>query len=98
MSSAAAPTAGSTPCCWRSPPSGTASKVGTGRRSASGRRWGQDQPPPRARAAWPVGHSDRVLPPLTRKDTDENGEEVEERFFVLRSYTVFNLDQVAGPR
>lgn len=33
----------------------------------------------------------------TKKDTDENGEEVEEKFFVLRTYTVFNLDQVSGP-
>src|SRR5579884_1962860 len=35
--------------------------------------------------------------PVTKKDTDENGEEVEEKFFVLRTYTVFNLDQVTGP-
>jgi len=35
--------------------------------------------------------------PVTKKDTDENGEEVEDKFLVLRTYTVFNLDQVTGP-
>lgn len=35
--------------------------------------------------------------PVTKKDTGENGEEVEDKFFVLRTYTVFNLDQVNGP-
>lgn len=35
--------------------------------------------------------------PITRAEIDEDGEEMEEKFFVLRSFVVFNLDQVEGP-
>ncbi len=35
--------------------------------------------------------------PITKKDTDKNGEEIEDRFFLMRTYTVFNVDQVEGP-
>jgi antirestriction protein ArdC len=35
--------------------------------------------------------------PVTKAEIDEDGEEVEEKFWVLRTYTVFNLDQVDGP-
>jgi antirestriction protein ArdC len=35
--------------------------------------------------------------PVTKTEIDEDGEEVEEKFWVLRTYTVFNLDQVDGP-
>jgi antirestriction protein ArdC len=34
--------------------------------------------------------------PITKTETDEDGEETNERFFVLRQYCVFNADQVAG--
>lgn len=35
--------------------------------------------------------------PITKKEIDANGEETEDRFFVLKNYTVFNADQVEGP-
>ena len=35
--------------------------------------------------------------PVTKRGTGEDGEETEGRFFVLRNFTVFNLDQVSGP-
>lgn len=35
--------------------------------------------------------------PVTKKSTTDAGEETEDRFWVLRTYTVFNLDQVDGP-
>lgn len=35
--------------------------------------------------------------PVVRKDTNEGGEETEDKFFVLRTFTVFNVDQVDGP-
>jgi antirestriction protein ArdC len=35
--------------------------------------------------------------PVTKTKIDDDGEEVEDRFFVLRTYTVFNVDQVEGP-
>lgn len=35
--------------------------------------------------------------PITETDRDENGEVVEDKFFMLRTFTVFNLDQVEGP-
>ncbi len=35
--------------------------------------------------------------PVSKKTTAETGEECEDKFFVLRTYTVFNLDQVDGP-
>ncbi len=35
--------------------------------------------------------------PVTKKTTDDTGEEAEDKFWVLRTYTVFNLDQVDGP-
>lgn len=35
--------------------------------------------------------------PITKKDTDQDGNETEDRFFVLKCYCVFNLDQVDGP-
>lgn len=34
--------------------------------------------------------------PITKRQIDANGEETEDRFFVLKSYTVFNVDQVEG--
>lgn len=35
--------------------------------------------------------------PISKRTTAETGEECEDKFFVLRTYTVFNLDQVDGP-
>jgi antirestriction protein ArdC len=35
--------------------------------------------------------------PVTKKGTDDSGEETEDKFWVLRTYTVFNLDQADGP-
>ncbi len=35
--------------------------------------------------------------PVVKKDTDQNGDEIEDKFFVMRQYTVFNVDQVEGP-
>lgn len=35
--------------------------------------------------------------PVSKKTTGDSGEETEDKFFVLRTYTVFNLDQVEGP-
>ena len=35
--------------------------------------------------------------PVTKKGTADTGEETEDKFFVMRTYTVFNLDQVEGP-
>ena len=35
--------------------------------------------------------------PITKSRIDDDGEEVEDRFFVLRTYTVFNVQQVEGP-
>lgn len=35
--------------------------------------------------------------PVTKKGTADNGEETEDKFWVMRTYTVFNLDQVDGP-
>lgn len=35
--------------------------------------------------------------PVSKKTTADTGEECEGKFFVLRTYTVFNLDQVDGP-
>ena len=35
--------------------------------------------------------------PVTKKTTDATGEEAEDKFWVLRTYTVFNFDQVDGP-
>jgi len=34
--------------------------------------------------------------PVTKTETAPNGEETEEKFWILRSYTVFNIDQVEG--
>lgn len=34
--------------------------------------------------------------PVVKTVTDDNGEEDEEKFFILRTYSVFNLDQVQG--
>jgi len=34
--------------------------------------------------------------PITKTETDANGEEQEETFFLLKTYTVFNVDQVEG--
>ncbi len=34
--------------------------------------------------------------PVTKTDRDENGDETEDRFFVLRMYTIFNADQTEG--
>lgn len=36
--------------------------------------------------------------PVTKTETAPNGEETESNFWILRSYTVFNIDQVAGKR
>jgi len=33
---------------------------------------------------------------VTKTDTDDDGEETEERFFILKQYCVFNADQVSG--
>jgi len=35
--------------------------------------------------------------PIERMDTDDAGEEVENKFFVMRTYSLFNIDQVEGP-
>ncbi|QGJ68657.1 DUF1738 domain-containing protein [Planctomycetales bacterium 10988] len=35
--------------------------------------------------------------PVTKSKTDSDGTESEDKYWVLRSYTVFNLDQVEGP-
>jgi antirestriction protein ArdC len=35
--------------------------------------------------------------PVTKTQIRDNGEEFEDKFFVLRTYTVFNLEQVSGP-
>jgi antirestriction protein ArdC len=35
--------------------------------------------------------------PVTKTQIRDNGEEFEDKFFILRAYTVFNLDQVSGP-
>lgn len=45
----------------------------------------------------PWGTSIVFCRPVTKKSTDDSGEETEDKFFVLRSYVVFNLDQVDGP-
>lgn len=34
--------------------------------------------------------------PITKTKTDKHGEEVEDKFFMLKQYTVFNIDQVEG--
>lgn len=34
--------------------------------------------------------------PVTKSETTPNGEETESKFWILRSYTVFNIDQVEG--
>jgi antirestriction protein ArdC len=34
--------------------------------------------------------------PITKKQQNENGEDEEDKFYVLRLYTVFNVDQVTG--
>ena len=34
--------------------------------------------------------------PITKTKLDDKGEEVEEKFVILRTYTVFNIDQVEG--
>ncbi|TWU08882.1 DNA primase TraC [Symmachiella macrocystis] len=34
--------------------------------------------------------------PITKTKTDTHGDEVEEKFFILKQYTVFNIDQVEG--
>ena len=36
--------------------------------------------------------------PVTKAVTNERGEDEEDRFFVMRAYTVFNVDQVEGDR
>jgi len=36
--------------------------------------------------------------PITKTSKDDTGQEEEDRFFVLKSYTVFNVDQVEGER
>lgn len=36
--------------------------------------------------------------PITKTVTSHDGEDEEDRFFVMRSYTVFNVDQVEGDR
>lgn len=36
--------------------------------------------------------------PITKTVTNHDGEDEEDRFFVMRSYTVFNVDQVEGDR
>jgi antirestriction protein ArdC len=51
---------------------------------------------PAKRSAGSLGDSHRVLHARRQKQVDEDGEEVDEKFFLLRSYTVFNLDQVHG--
>lgn len=35
--------------------------------------------------------------PIKKTKIDDTGEEIDERFFVLRTYTVFNVEQVEGP-
>jgi antirestriction protein ArdC len=34
--------------------------------------------------------------PITKTKTDKHGEEVEDKFFILKQYTIFNVDQVQG--
>jgi antirestriction protein ArdC len=34
--------------------------------------------------------------PITKTETDDDGEEAEEKFFILKQYCVFNADQVSG--
>ena len=34
--------------------------------------------------------------PVTRTKTEKNGDEIEERFFIAKCYSVFNIDQVEG--
>ena len=34
--------------------------------------------------------------PITKRKTESNGEEREDSYFLLKTYTVFNIDQVAG--
>lgn len=34
--------------------------------------------------------------PCTKKSRDDNGKEVEDKFWMLRTFTVFNVDQVSG--
>jgi antirestriction protein ArdC len=34
--------------------------------------------------------------PITKAGRDQDGDETEDRFFVMRTYTVFNVDQVEG--
>jgi antirestriction protein ArdC len=34
--------------------------------------------------------------PITKSETDDDGEETEEQFFILKQYCVFNADQVSG--
>ena len=43
-----------------------------------------------------VGHADRLLVASHQDSRERRGEEEEDRFFVLRMYTVFNIDQVSG--
>ena len=35
--------------------------------------------------------------PISKKKLDDTGEEKDERFFMMRTYTVFNVEQVEGP-
>ena len=54
-------------------------------------------PRPIPHSARQVGHPDRVLEsPVTKKVENEQGDLEDDRFFVLRLYTVFNVDQVEG--
>jgi antirestriction protein ArdC len=44
-----------------------------------------------------VGHKHRVLATgYQDEETDANGEEQEDTYFMLKTYTVFNIDQVEG--
>ncbi len=36
--------------------------------------------------------------PITKKGRDQDGDETEDRFFIMRTYTVFSVDQVEGDR
>ena len=72
----------------------------------SSKWWGDLQPvetagrqgdaSPRSRSSRQMGHSDRLLEPVTKKVQNEHGDLEDDRFFVLRLYTVFNVDQVEG--
>ena len=65
--------------------------------SAVGGTWLPGQKRPDRRAARSVGHEHRVLQ-AGHEDRDRpgHGRRREQAFFVLRTYTVFNADQVEG--